>query len=143
MTKRVLAIVAVSILTAVAATPLAAQALRLTANIPFEFVVAGKSLPAGEYEIWRSPSASMIVLRGIDHQISALSLATGEPVESNNRAAEARLVFNRYGDRYFLHEVVNPHGAVAFTLRETQVEREMAKTATLRAEQVFAVLARR
>ena len=143
MTKKFFAITAVSFLLVAAAAPLAAQGPKLTANVPFEFTIAGKTMPAGEYEVWRSPSTAMVALRGIDQRTSALSLVSGEPIESRDPASDTKLVFHRYGDRYFLRQVVNGYGAVAFVLPESRAEREMAKTATLRAEQVFAVLARR
>jgi len=143
MTKRVFAIVAVSFLLVAAAAPLAAQISKLTATVPFEFVVAGRTMPAGEYEVWKSPTSSMIVLRGLNQRISALSIAMGDPVTSRNPAADTRLIFNRYGDQYFLHAVVNAYAAVEFTLPETRAEREMVKTAALHQEHVLAVLARR
>ena len=143
MTKRMLVIVAVSILMAIAVTPLAAQTLTLTANIPFEFIMAGKTMPAGQYEVARSFSTPMIVLRGIEQRTGALSIVLREPVASKNPAADTRLVFNRYGDHYFLHEVVNAYASLAYTLPETHAEHEMAKVATVQPTEVLAVLARR
>jgi len=143
MTKRVLAIAAVSFLLIAAAAPLVAQTSRMTTNIPFEFTVAGKTMPAGEYEVWKAPNSAMIVLRGIDHRTSALSLAMGGPITSSNPAADSRLIFNRYGNQYFLHTVVNAYAATEFTLPEARAERELAKTAGLHQEEVLAVLARR
>ena len=143
MTKRVLAIAAVSFLLVAAAAPLAAQTSRMTTNIPFEFTVAGKTMPAGEYEVWKAPNSAMIVLRGIDHRTSALSLAMGGPITSSNPAADSRLIFNRYGNQYFLHAVVNAYEADEFTLPQLRAERELIKTAALQQEEVHAVLARR
>ena len=143
MTRKAFAIMAVSILMAAAAAPMAAQITTLTANIPFEFVVAGKTMPAGAYEVWKSPTSEMVMLRGINQRTSALSLVSHGDVESRNPAADTRLVFNRYGDRYFLHEIVNGYGSLALTLPESRAEREMAKVATLQPTEVLAVLARR
>jgi hypothetical protein len=143
MTKRVFAIVAVSFLLVAAAAPLAAQASKLTANIPFEFTVAGKTMPAGEYEVWKALTSSMIVLRGVDERTSALSMVMGSPITSRDPAVDTRLVFNRYGNRYFLRAVVNAYTGTEFTLPEVRAERELVKTATLHQEQVHAVLARR
>ena len=143
MTKRVFAIVAVSFLLVAAAAPLAAQGPKLTANVPFEFTVAGKAMPAGEYEVWKAPTSSMIVLRGVNQRTSALSIAMSDPITSRDPAVDTRLIFNRYGNQYFLRAVVNAYAAVEFTLPEARAERELVKTAALHQEQVLAVLARR
>jgi hypothetical protein len=143
MTKRVFAIVAVSFLLIAAAAPLAAQGSRMTANIPFEFTVAGKTMPAGEYEVWKTPTSSAIVVRGLNQRTSAMSVAMRDPVTSRDPAADTRLIFNQYGNEYFLHAVVNAYAAVEFSLPQLQAERELVKTAELQQEEVHAVLARR
>ena len=143
MTKRVFAVAVVSFLLVAAAAPLAAQTSRLTANIPFEFNVGGKTMPAGEYEVWKAPTSAMIVLRGIDHRTSVLSIAMSDPITSLDPATDSRLIFNRYGNQYFLHAVVIAYAAVEFRLPEVRAERELVKTAGLHQEQVLAVLARR
>ena len=143
MTKRVFAIVAFSFLLVAAATPLAAQVDRMTANVPFDFTVAGKAMPAGQYEVWKAPNSSAIVVRGLSQKTSALSVAMREPVTSREPAADTRLIFHRYGNQYFLHAVVNAYEADEFTLPQLRAERELIKTAALQQEEVHAVLARR
>jgi hypothetical protein len=74
---------------------------RLRARIPFAFNVGNKSLPAGEYTIAvLNPTSDRKVLqiRSTDGRASAI-------IQTNERNAKspehAKLVFNRYGDRYF------------------------------------------
>jgi hypothetical protein len=77
---------------------------RMRARIPFAFNVGQKSLPAGEYTIAVvNPSSDRKVLqiRSVDGKLSAL-IQTGA---LNTKAPEkAKLVFNRYGDRYFFSQ---------------------------------------
>lgn len=103
---------------------------RLTANIPFDFSVAGKKLPAGKYWINRSQ-------QGIGDMVVQISSPDGHsnvirltiPVSVFNPVAKSTLVFHRYGEEYFLSEVW-PAGAV--TGREfprSRAERELERQA--------------
>ena len=74
----------------------------ITANIPFEFSVGDKTLPAGQYAVARINSDGT-QLRVSNREVNAsrltLSVQNSEPKE------QSVLIFNRYGDRYFLSEV--------------------------------------
>ncbi len=143
MTERVFAIVAFSFLLIAVAAPLAAQGSKLTANIPFEFTVAGKAMPAGEYEVWKVPAAAAIVVRDVNQRTSAVSVAMRDLVTSRHPAADTRLIFHRYGNQYLLHAVVNAYAGAEFRLPQMQAERELIKNTALQQEEVVAVLARR
>ena len=74
---------------------------RMRARIPFAFSVGHKSLPAGEYTIAvLNPTSARKVLqiRSTDGRLSAI-IQTNE--RNVNTPEQAKLVFNRYGDRYF------------------------------------------
>lgn len=76
-------------------------AQRMRARIPFAFNVGAKSLPAGEYTIAVLNPASdrkVLQIRSTDGRSSAI-VQTNE-LNANTRE-QAKLVFNRYGDRYF------------------------------------------
>src|ERR1043166_2282578 len=74
------------------------------ASIPFDFIVRGKTLPAGEYEIRRfSDAPDGLVISGIrnrEHQMFET-----EPVNSWKTPNRSEIIFHRYGDSYFLSEV--------------------------------------
>src|SRR4026208_1411097 len=79
---------------------------RLTANIPFDFSVADKKLPAGKYWINRSQLSTgdlIIQIRSTDghENVSRLTI----PVITVNATKDGSLVFHRYGDEYFLSEI--------------------------------------
>ena len=77
---------------------------KLIANIPFEFIVGGKTLPAGEYTIRQfNPASDHSVLhfRSKDASVDALVQTTSVIA----RAPEnARLIFRRYDNHYFFAE---------------------------------------
>jgi hypothetical protein len=74
----------------------------LRANIPFDFTVGNTWMPAGEYTI-SSPTHDVLELQSGSHIASVVSIQSG--AESNSGS---ELVFDRYDDQYFLHQVLCP-----------------------------------
>lgn len=109
ISRRALSIFSILVLFVAGACPGAATRAESPApstsfSIPFDFVIAGKTLPAGEYVVERSTlfSASGLSIRNVDKNAGVYVLTAD--VESNARPSDSKLVFNRYGDRYFLSE---------------------------------------
>jgi len=68
-------------------------------NIPFTFSVGGKTLEAGDYNI--SPSGDKgIAIQNAAGKSSMIALTNAVSPDTSARAP--KLVFHRYGDRYFL-----------------------------------------
>lgn len=80
---------------------LQAQSHEVRANVPFDFTVGNKQLPAGSYRFFSDPH-DLIWIQNSDQQIGVLS-RTEEVGYSPKYVSE--LVFNKYGDRYFLKEI--------------------------------------
>ena len=80
----------------------AAQATTLEAKIPFAFVVQKRLLPAGTYRI--SSVGSNFVQIGTQDKPIMETIATH--ADNNGPGSDARLVFTKYGDQYFLREVL-------------------------------------
>jgi len=79
---------------------------KVVANVPFEFSVGYKSMPAGEYAVQTISSASNgLLIQSTDGKISALRLS--DETDRIKEKSQARLVFHRYGEHYFLAEVWN------------------------------------
>jgi hypothetical protein len=79
---------------------------KLNANIPFDFIVADKKLPAGEYSIVRAKVGSgdsVILISSTDQRANIFSLTN--PVSVSKPKDKGSLVFHRYGDQYFLFQV--------------------------------------
>ena len=97
-----------AIVLATASVSIQAQSLqyRIRVNIPFDFSIANKKLPAGNYSIGRaiqnSDNTVLSILDGRGHTKEArLSI----PVLAAAAKNQATLVFHRYGDEYFLYQV--------------------------------------
>src|SRR5271167_2975616 len=80
---------------------LRAQSHEVRANVPFDFTVGGKQLPAGSYKFFAEPNDTIWIQNG-NQQIAVLSRAE-EAGYSQKYVSE--LVFNKYGDRYFLKQI--------------------------------------
>jgi len=96
-----------SLLTVVAAATAYAQlpGTSVRAIIPFDFSVRGKTLPAGDYEIRRitdEPGGLIISNLKDNHERIVFDTA---PVQARKIANRAEIIFERYGDSYFLSEI--------------------------------------
>jgi hypothetical protein len=77
---------------------------RQTADIPFDFVVGDKNLPAGKYDVHSMTAAGEALrIRGIANEKSVVRLSN--PITRIEPAQKGQLVFHRYGNQYFLSEV--------------------------------------
>lgn len=97
-------------------------------NIPFDFAAGKATLKSGAYTIRRT-SGNALTIKSADGKTVLVNapLAIG----SRDYKAGARLVFNRYGDQYFLSQVwLSPDsGRQIFTSgAEARAARELAKT---------------
>ena len=76
---------------------------RVSINIPFDFTAGTARLKAGTYDVKRV-SDRALAIRSLDGKKTALVNAP-LTVGSRDSNAGRRLVFNKYGDQYFLSQV--------------------------------------
>ena len=115
-------------LTAVASTRVAQAQEPMVVNIPFDFVVGGTTLPAGEYSVKTSGPVRTLLL--IDRQDPSASIFMGtNAIIASEPKSESKLVFNRYGDRYFLSQVWSSGNSCGRLLRMSDREKEVAQAA--------------
>ena len=130
MKKLVSVVVIGSVLVLVAATvqaQLAGTAIRAT--IPFDFVVRGRTLPSGKYEITRVNDDSVdLLIRNVDDKRDKAMFET-EPVRMRKMPGKNLLVFNRYGDTYFLSEVETSTEQTARELYPSRQEHQLREQA--------------
>jgi len=80
-----------------------AQTIQMKADVPFEFIVNGSTLPAGQYTVqsFGSADGKSLMVRGADGRALVNSIG----LQSNTLAKQTKLVFHRYGNRYFLSQI--------------------------------------
>jgi len=86
----------------------------LEANIPFEFHAGNAKLPAGKYFVRMLDDSDLRIMeiRSANGKTSALFEV--QESEANSTPAKSELIFNKYGNRYFLSELFdegNPSGS--------------------------------
>jgi hypothetical protein len=99
----------------------------LIAKIPFDFNAGEKTYPAGEYRIASGPSQFVIHIRSTGGQHGGFVMTMPVGANVNRPAGEGRLLFHRYGDKYFLSEVWGSGETTGRELRKTREEVELAK----------------
>jgi hypothetical protein len=130
MKTRALVMAGMMALTAMATTRVAQAQDQLAVNIPFDFVAGNTQLPAGEYTVTASaPTHSIILISRKDSTTSAF-IITNAAVSSEPQS-ESKLVFNRYGNRYFLSQVWEQGNSQGRQLLKSAREKEMSQLAKL------------
>jgi hypothetical protein len=103
-----------------------AQTVHLKASVPFNFIAGHTRFPAGEYELLSTGNAdSALVIRSLDSKPQALVLSNS--CESRSAPAATKLVFHRYGQRYFLSQVWMQGDNIGHQLQASSWEVEVAK----------------
>jgi hypothetical protein len=107
---------------------------RVVVNVPFDFAVGKKMLPAGQYTIRRivRDNDRLLLVQSADGRI-AQTIQTSA-VEANTPTDNVQVKFHRYGDKYFLFQVWTPGNGTGRELPKSQLEqitiRELARGAT-------------
>jgi len=143
--KRHLNIV-IAILILVGALTVSAQAQtagaqKMVAKIPFAFNVGNTNLPAGKYTITvLNPNSDRKILQIRNTKGSGATVLT--TVETGNISDDAKLVFQRYGDRYFFAQAQMAGDSTTFAAVKSNAERaEKLALARTRKQSVIVIVA--
>lgn len=77
----------------------------LVADIPFDFSVCGEQLLAGKYIVRPASDANPRVLLVSNYDNRSVIMACAHDVQMPKPTTTGKLIFNRYGNQYFLSEV--------------------------------------
>ncbi len=121
--KRITAVALLTIASFVTAGSALAADRGVEATVPFDFTVGNHLLPAGTYTI-ASPSSNVVEIRNAEGQIVATTVALSA---NDDAKGNGDLVFDRYGNKYFLSEVLCPAASMHAKLPPSKMEK-MAKT---------------
>lgn len=100
-----------------------AQVPAIQVDVPFNFTAGDKQLPRGSYTITLA-SPGVIQIRNRDRHISIGTMALPDGREAENGG---ELVFSKYGDRYFLHEVLCDYVSLNVSLPTTKSEKWVSR----------------
>lgn len=121
-------VLALIVLASVALSGMAAAQLqsnsRIVAQVPFEFVAANHVVPTGEWSVKvATMDGSTLAISNTGAKMGLFSMAIRD--EAKEGAAHYALVFNQYGDRYFLAGIKLQGSNIAYRFPESKLEAEL------------------
>ena len=108
---------------AVVATGQSSRGLR--AQVPFDFVVANKTLRAGEYQVRSLNDDGNLIVIG--NQDGDRAVQQSNSAERRGKQLHAKLVFHRYGSTYFLSQIWMAGETTGREMVKTRQERAMER----------------
>jgi hypothetical protein len=99
----------------------------LEADIPFQFHAGDAKLPAGKYFIHalNNSDLSMMEITSADGSTSAIFEVHN--TEANFAPAKSELIFNKYGNRYFLAKLFDEGNPDGSTVDESHYEKTVSQ----------------
>ena len=114
-----------SLLVMLTASSVHAQSgMRLRVSIPFEFSVGRNTLPAGEYTV-SYKAQGFVVIQSVDRRTSQIFGTSSN--QANSTRDESSLVFNQYGDQYFLAAIWTEGRITGQKLSKSRAERDLIR----------------
>ena len=92
-------------------------------NVPFAFVIDSHHMQPGRYVVTKAANG---VLRIHDTEVANNQMFLAVHSIESKTPNEAKLVFHRYGDTYFLAEVWNGNSDIGRQLVKSKAEKEIA-----------------
>ena len=141
--KKLMGSLSMTALAVLLASPVSAQAPMQRASVPFEFIVDGHTLPAGDYMVTKINDVGYLALRNESTGIAPIAISTIPPGGNLGASGVESLTFHRYGSDYFLASIWDGYTNRGFSVPMSRAEKERANEASLSKPEVVMVLARR
>ncbi len=117
-------------------TFMAAQTTLLHADIPFQFYVGEKVMPAGHYTVVEV-NQSALILRLEDTNISRAFVTY--PAQRDEKSAKPVMTFRRIGDVHFLRQIWKDYGTSGRELPISKIQVQVAQQGLPPSEVVIAM----
>ena len=99
----------------------------LEANIPFPFYAGNTKLPAGEYRIQVLDNSDLTIMEISKMDGSASALFQVLDTEASQEPAQSELIFNKYGDHYFLAKFFDEDNRNGSQVTESRYEKKVSQ----------------
>src|SRR5207245_10647178 len=141
MKKRLLVMAGLLVFASMAATQVVRADEPMLVNIPFAFTAGNATLPAGEYRVQKLDGNSAVVLiRCSDATASAMVVT--HAAQAKELQTESKLIFNQYGNRYFLSQVWTAGSIRGRQLVKSPQAKEISQVARIETKSEFTLVAR-
>jgi hypothetical protein len=101
----------------------------LEVNIPFQFHAGNAKLPPGKYVIHMLDDSNLRVMEISSADGSTSALFEVQDAEANSAPAKSELIFNKYGDRYFLAKLFDEGNPSGSQVAESRYEKKISQAA--------------
>ncbi len=101
----------------------------LEANIPFQFHAGNVKLPAGKYLIHLLDSADPGVMEITNADGSTAALSEVQQAQANSSPAKSELIFDKYGNHYFLTKLFDEGNSSGSQVLESRYEKRVGQAA--------------
>jgi len=101
----------------------------MEANIPFQFHVGNTKLPPGKYVIHVLDDSDLTMMEISSADGSTSALFQVRPAEASSTPAKSELIFNKYGNRYFLAQLFDEGNPSGSTVIESRYEKGVSRAA--------------
>jgi hypothetical protein len=101
----------------------------LEVNVPFQFHVGNTKLPAGKYVIHMLDDSDLKVMEISSADGSTSALFEVQQAEANSTPAKSELIFNKYGNRYFLAELFEEGSSSGSEVLKSRYEKRVSQQA--------------
>ena len=108
----------------------------LDVDVPFQFHAGNTKLPAGKYRIHVLDDSDLTVMEITSADGSTSALFQVEESDANSAPAKSELIFNKYGNRYFLAKLYDEGNASGSKVVESRYEKQISKAAVEAQEHV-------
>jgi hypothetical protein len=114
----------------------------LRVNIPFQFHAGNVKLPAGEYGIHVLDGSDLTTLEITSADGTTSALFQVEQTSADSTPAKSELIFNKYGNRYFLAKAFEEGNSSGSKVLESRYEKRSGQQTMEAQEHVPARLGR-
>jgi hypothetical protein len=109
---------------------------RIVAQVPFEFMVNDKFVPAGECTVQRAGATNnLLIIRNLAAKVGVITASL--PGSNKKAATSYALVFNKYGNQYFLAGVKVAGSTEIYRLPRSKAEAELLAQNTTPTDEVL------
>lgn len=119
-------LILMAIFASAAVSTRAQAAYGVRADVPFDFIVGDKTIPAGHINAHGVSAAVVgpLSIRNLDQ--GELATRVGRRVSGADNSDQCKLVFHRYGNRYYLAQIWIP-GYQAWEVMKSKGERSLER----------------
>jgi hypothetical protein len=101
----------------------------MEATIPFQFHAGNAKLPPGKYVIHVLDDSDLTIMEISSADGSTSALFEVRAAQSSSSPAKSELIFNKYGDHYFLAQLFDEGDPSGSTVIESRYEKRISRAA--------------